>query len=198
MQRFIDRCARALELAIAGFLALMVLLVFGNVVLRYGFNSGIVISEELSRWLFIWLTFMGAVVALREHAHLGTDMLVSRLGRRGKTLCLLISQAGMLYITWLFLAGSWQQAQINWTVRAPVSGLSVALVYLSGVVFSVLAGALVLMQLVQTVRGRVREADLVMVRESEDEAEWQALQSRLAQQEAAQPTVLQGVPRGAA
>lgn len=198
MQRFIDRCARALELAIAGFLALMVLLVFGNVVLRYGFNSGIVISEELSRWLFIWLTFMGAVVALREHAHLGTDMLVSRLGRRGKTLCLLIGQAGMLYITWLFLAGSWQQAQINWTVRAPVSGLSVALVYLSGVVFSVLAGALVLMQLVQTVRGRVREADLVMVRESEDEAEWQALQSRLAQQEAAQPTVLQGVPRGAA
>ncbi len=198
MQRFIDRCARALELAIAGFLALMVLLVFGNVVLRYGFNSGIVISEELSRWLFIWLTFMGAVVALREHAHLGTDMLVSRLGRRGKTLCLLISQGCMLYITWLFLAGSWQQAQINWTVRAPVSGLSVALVYLSGVVFSVLAGALVLMQLVQTVRGRVREADLVMVRESEDEAEWQALQSRLAQQEAAQPTVLQGVPRGAA
>ena len=54
----------------------MVVLVFGNVVLRYGFNSGITVSEELSRWLFVWLTFLGAIVALREHGHLGTDMLV--------------------------------------------------------------------------------------------------------------------------
>ena len=48
----------------------MVLLVFGNVVLRYGFNSGITVSEEVSRWLFIWGTFMGAIVALREHGRL--------------------------------------------------------------------------------------------------------------------------------
>jgi TRAP-type C4-dicarboxylate transport system permease small subunit len=54
-------------------LALMVVMVFGNVVLRYGFNSGITVSEELSRWLFVWMTFLGAVVAVRNHAHLGTD-----------------------------------------------------------------------------------------------------------------------------
>ena len=46
-------------------LALMVVMVFGNVVLRYGFNSGITVSEELSRWLFVWMTFLGAIVALR-------------------------------------------------------------------------------------------------------------------------------------
>jgi len=57
----------------------MVVLVFTNVVMRYAFNSGITISEELSRWLFVWMTFMGAIVALRERAHLGTDTLVSRL-----------------------------------------------------------------------------------------------------------------------
>ena len=51
----------------------MVVLVFGNVVLRYGFNSGITVSEELSRWLLVWLTFLGAIVAVREHAHLGVD-----------------------------------------------------------------------------------------------------------------------------
>ena len=37
----------------------MVVLVFGNVVLRYAFNSGLTMSEEVSRWLFVWLTFMG-------------------------------------------------------------------------------------------------------------------------------------------
>ena len=49
------------------------------------------LSEELSRWLFVWMTFLGAVVALGDRAHLGTDMLVGRLGRRGKQFCLALA-----------------------------------------------------------------------------------------------------------
>ena len=44
---------KALEALLVLALAVMVLLVFGNVVLRYAFNSGITVSEEVSRWLFI-------------------------------------------------------------------------------------------------------------------------------------------------
>ena len=65
---------KVLEVVIAVCLLAMVVLVFGNVVLRYAFNSGIAVSEELSRWFFVWLTFLGAIVALREHAHLGTEV----------------------------------------------------------------------------------------------------------------------------
>ena len=43
-------------------LALMVVMVFGNVVLRYLFNSGITASEELARFFFLWLIFVGSVV----------------------------------------------------------------------------------------------------------------------------------------
>ena len=81
---WVDRYCRLLEALMAILLAMMVVLVFGNVVLRYAANSGITVSEELSRWLFVWMTFLGAVVGLKEHAHLGTDMLVCRLGTRGK------------------------------------------------------------------------------------------------------------------
>ncbi len=70
---------RALTVLMALCLVAMVVMVFGNVVLRYGFNSGITLSEELSRWLFVWMTFLGAVVALADRTHLGTDALVSRL-----------------------------------------------------------------------------------------------------------------------
>ena len=45
-------------------LALMVIMVFSNVVLRYVFNSGITATEELSRFLFLWLIFIGAIVAM--------------------------------------------------------------------------------------------------------------------------------------
>ena len=106
MQRWIDGYCRLLEVLIALLLALMVVLVFGNVVLRYGFNSGITVSEEVSRWLFVWLTFLGAIVALKEHGHLGSDMLVSRLPVWARRSAWCSGQLLMLYITWLLFSGS--------------------------------------------------------------------------------------------
>ena len=175
MNILIDRYCRALEWLIALLLALMVLLVFGNVVLRYVANSGITVSEELSRWLFVWMTFLGAIVALKEHGHLGTDMLVSRLGKTGKKVCLVLGQGLMLWATWLLFSGSLQQAQINRDVEAPVSGLSVAIFYASGAVFAVSAGVLLLREIWRTVSGQLRDDELVMVQESEDLAQVEEL-----------------------
>jgi TRAP-type C4-dicarboxylate transport system permease small subunit len=173
-------------------LALMVVLVFGNVVLRYAFDSGITVSEEVSRWLFVWMTFLGALVALKEHAHLGSDMLVSRLPVWGKKVCLVVGQLLMLYITWLLFWGSLAQARINWDVEAPVTGAPVALFYGAGVVFAVVSAGLILHQLWRAVSGQLGEADLVMVKESEEAAELEALQAELARENAAAAARQQG------
>jgi len=175
MNRWLDGACRAIEALSALFLAVMVLLVFGNVVLRYGFNSGITVSEEVSRWLFIWITFLGAVVALREHAHLGVDMVVSRLPPWGKKFCLAASHGVMLYICWLLFQGSLAQTRINWDVSAPVTGASMAVVYSVGIVFSVCAGLILLLDLVRLLRGRIADAELVMVRESEEATQLQQI-----------------------
>ena len=175
MHKAIHAVYRLLEVAMALALAAMVLMVFGNVVLRYAFNAGITVSEELSRWLFVWMTFLGAVVALKDHAHLGSDMLVSRLGPTGKRLCLGLGQALMLYITWLLLSGSWAQTLINLEVQAPVTGWPMAIVYASGIVFALGSGAILLAQFWRTLTGRLSERDLVMVQESEDLASVEAL-----------------------
>ena len=176
----IERFCRAIDVLIAAALAVMVVLVFGNVVLRYAFNSGIAVSEEISRWLFVWLCFMGAVVAMKEGAHLGTDMLVSRLPVAGKKACMVLGHLLMLYLTWLFFDGSWQQARLNHEVAAPVTGAPMSIFYASGVVFSVCAGILLLLQLARLLTGRLRESELVMVKESEEQAEFEALQADLA------------------
>jgi TRAP-type C4-dicarboxylate transport system permease small subunit len=170
----IDRFCRGIEWLLALMLAVMVLLVFGNVVLRYAFNSGITTSEELSRWLFVWLCFMGAVVAIHEHGHLGTDMLVGRLGPRGRRACLVVAQLAMLYVTWLVFSGSLAQARINWDNEAPVTGVSMAVFYGVGVAFAVPAAVLLALQLWRTLTGRMRDDELVMVQESEDLAALQA------------------------
>jgi TRAP-type transport system small permease protein len=155
MTQIIERYCRVLDAMIALFLAIMVVLVFGNVVLRYGFNSGITMSEEVSRWLFVWLCFLGAIVALKEHAHLGSDMLVSRLPVIGKKICLIAGQLLMLYITWLLLKGSYEQAKINWDVQAPVTGASVAIFYGAGVVFAISAGILLIREIWRALSGQL-------------------------------------------
>ncbi len=175
MDKLLKRYCQGLEWLLVGLLAVMVLLVFGNVVLRYAFNSGITVSEELSRWAFVWLTFLGAIVALREHGHLGTDMLVGRLGPVGKRVCLGVAQGFMLWMTWLMGSGAWAQTVINLDVEAPVSGWSMAWVYAVGVVFAVSSGLILLREFWRTVTGRLSERDLVMVQESEDLAQLEEL-----------------------
>lgn len=168
VQKFIDGCCKVLSLGMALCLAVMVVMVFGNVLMRYGFNSGITLSEELSRWLFVWMTFMGAIVALKEHGHLGTDLLVSRLGPAGKKLCLVLSHGAMLFICWLLFSGALAQTRINWDSTSAVMEVSMAWVYAPGLVFAVLGGLILLNQLLRLLTGQVRAEDLVMVQESED------------------------------
>src|SRR3546814_13459529 len=58
------------EAFMAATLTIMVIAVFSNVVLRYAFSTGLVIYDELSRLLFVWLVCVGSVVAASENKHL--------------------------------------------------------------------------------------------------------------------------------
>jgi TRAP-type C4-dicarboxylate transport system permease small subunit len=168
LEKFLGGFCKILSMVMAACLALMVVLVFGNVVMRYGFNSGIALSEELSRWLFVWMTFMGAIVALKEHGHLGTDMLVGKLGPRCKNFCLALSYALMLFICWLLYSGAYQQTLINWDSTSAVMEVSMAWIYAPGVVFAVLGGLILLAELLRLLTGQMRDEELVMIQESEE------------------------------
>lgn len=168
MERLVDTFCRALVAMMAVALMVMVVLVFGNVVLRYGFNSSITQSEEIGRWLFVWVTFMGAVVALREHAHLGTDALVARLPPVGKKICLVLGHLVMLYVCYLVFRGGLEQTRINLDVLAPSTQLPMAVLHAAGVAFAVCAGVVLLLDLWLLFTGRMAEHGLVLTRESED------------------------------
>ncbi len=129
MQAAINLFYRMLEGLIVIALASMAVMVFGNVVLRYGFNSGIAVSEELSRFFFVWLSFIGAVIAFREYSHLGIETFVQRLSRTGRLVCMGISNVIVALCAGIFFWGTWQQLDINITMAAPVTGLSMGWVY---------------------------------------------------------------------
>ncbi len=164
----IDRYCRILAGLMVACLGVMVVLVFGNVVMRYAFNSGIAISDELSRWLFVWMTFMGAVVAVRERGHLGTDFLVARLPRWGKKVFLGIGQVLMIYVCWLLFEGALAQTRINAQTTSAVMEAPVSYFYASGVMFAASAGLLLALDFLRLITGRLGDQDLVAIQESEE------------------------------
>lgn len=160
MTRGIEFLIRALEAVLVILLAGMAIMVFGNVVLRYGFNSGILISEEMSRYFFVWLTFIGAVVTFRENAHLGVETLVQRFGRRGRLVCLVISDFIILLCMAVFFWGTWKQHPINASMSAPVVGIPMSWIYGVGFFTSIGIGLLATMRLVRAFTGRITDEEI--------------------------------------
>lgn len=160
---------RSLEVCIALCLASMGVLVFGNVVLRYGFNSGIAFSEEISRLLFVWLTFLGAILASREHAHLGVDSLVRRLPHAARQACILVSGVLMILMCGLLFWGSLKQAQINLDNTMPVSGIPYATVHAAGVAAALGLMVSIFYNIFQALVHGEQAQNLVMVQHTDDQ-----------------------------
>lgn len=163
MHRIAAVIGKAIEYLIAACLLLMTCLVFANVIARYGFDSGIPVSEEVSRYCLVWLVFLGAITALRDHAHLGVDTLVRRLPPLGKKLCFVASSAIMLVCCWIMLRGSLHHMELARSNVSPVTGISQSWLFLAGVVAAAGMGGLILLNLFRLFTGKLDPASLVQV-----------------------------------
>jgi TRAP-type transport system small permease protein len=154
MKSLIHWYFKALEGVMVLCLAAMCVMVFGNVVLRHVFDSGINTSEELSRFLFIWLTFLGAIVAMREGGHLGMDMVVRRFTGRTRWVALMLSQLLVLACCAVLLWGMVLQHSINVANVGLVTGLSLGIVYSVAWLCAVSIGLMTLANIVLLLRGQ--------------------------------------------
>lgn len=135
---------KAIEAICVIILAAMSILVFLNVVLRYGFNSSINVTEEVSRYLFVWLTFLAAVLAFNENQHVSVTVFVEKFSPTAKKLLFIITDVIMLFCCYLIVDGSWIQFNLNLNNLAPISGLPQGITYLASTVAGVLIGLLIL------------------------------------------------------
>jgi TRAP-type C4-dicarboxylate transport system permease small subunit len=120
---------KAIDYLLGVLLAGMVIMVFGNVVLRYFFNSGILVSEELSRYFFVWIVFIGAISVSRERGHLGLDSIVRKLPKSGKKICGLLTHALVILSCALIFDGTLSQHEISATTTAPITEMKMIWVY---------------------------------------------------------------------
>ncbi len=150
---------KALEFLVVLILATMACLVFLNVVLRYGFNSSINVTEEVSRYLFVWLTFLGAILAFSDNQHVSVTMLTDKLSPLKRHILRLLTDSIMLFCCYLIVQGGWIQFQLNINNLSPISEIPTGVTYLAAVVSGVLIAILIAARLVSTVAILVKGED---------------------------------------
>lgn len=168
MEKFFKGINSLLHGMIAVCLSCMTIFVFMNVILRYFFNSGLTWAEEASRYLFIWLIFLGSIVAYQQNAHLGVDTLVQKLSMKGRKVLFIVNNILLLGTMALVVDGTWKITlltvdQVSASMRMPL-----AWVYVSGFIASLSMSFISLHNLYRAFTNKLDENDLVMISDSED------------------------------
>ena len=149
MRRVVRRFWSVIDVVMAVLLAAMIALVFANVVLRYGFSSGIRQSVELARLWFVWVVMLGAAVTLRRGEHLAvaefSEALFPKAVPHLRRVCWLVVIAAVV----MLFIGALNQTIANWSNISQLTGLPSGLFYLSGVVSAVLMAGIALARLVR-------------------------------------------------
>lgn len=131
MRRALAWLGELTEWAIAAMMAVLVAVTLLQVYFRYFAGSSLDWSEELARYLFVWIAFLTGAVAVRRRAHVVVDILVVRLPpglQRG--LAVLTVGLTLVFLAFLALYGA-SLVRLVWTQTTPGLGVSRGYVFLS-------------------------------------------------------------------
>ena len=121
--------AAVVRWVIISMMALMTILVFLHVLFRDLFNTPLGWSEEIARFAFVWLSFLGAAILIRTDGHIRVALFVDRLPNVGWIMARTIQYAGALFCIGIFLSGGLGLAQKEWSQIAPATDLPMGYVY---------------------------------------------------------------------
>jgi TRAP-type transport system small permease protein len=140
--------------AVIAILAAMAAMVFANVALRFLTDHSILWVEEVSRYLMIWLTFLGAGLVLRYGGHIGVDTLQEALPRHAASIRATIFVLLLAFFATMLWLGI-RYSMVTWGQTTPVMQIPIGVVYLAMPIgFALLIVHLLLMAVGYVRRGR--------------------------------------------
>lgn len=138
---FLEKSSRAYHLLIQVERAVSSLLLVGvfvavmlQVVTRYVFNNPLVWTEEIARFLLVWLTFVAAGYVASRRLHIVVDLLVAKLGKVGTVIVDSFAVIAVLMVSGALSWAAFTVAQDANHLRAPASDLPLSVLYLAGFV----------------------------------------------------------------
>jgi len=133
MKKTIDRIFGVVNWVAMISLLIMVILVFLNVLLRYLFDSGLPWSEEASRIAFVWVVFLGIVIANRDDSHLRVDIVVSKLHGVSQKIAKGFQGIITILVLTSVLIGGTKLMLLTHAQALPATGLPTSIIYIAGV-----------------------------------------------------------------
>lgn len=137
MSRLLNALFKGIEVLISIALAVMILLVFTNVILRFIFDTGFAWSEEVARISFIYLVYFGSIEAMRDNRHLLIDSVLIRLPATSQKLLYTLIQGLIIWLMTSLTAGSYGLMLQNYHNKWVATGIPVWLVYLAGFIMGI-------------------------------------------------------------
>ena len=131
MQRILDCVDGILQKIIIGAMAFMLFFTFIQVVARYLFESSLVFSEELSRYLFVWTVFLGLPVVAKRGGHMAVTALSGRLkGAAARAMSIAAYLVGIAFMATMIVQGV-EMVQRTSQQLSPAMEISMSWVYLA-------------------------------------------------------------------
>lgn len=155
----------AIEVLMASFLAVMIALVFVNVILRYAFSTGFEWSEEIARLCFIYLVYLGTIGAMRDNQHLIIDSVLSRIPVVFQKIIYFLVQVGIIWVMAVLTMGSWQLVVQNLGDRWVATQYPIYLVYAIGLVTGISIIIIALANIYRLVVAGMPVSELLAVRD---------------------------------
>ena len=161
MNKLVDKLFKGIDYFTGILTGLMVFFVFLNVVLRTFFNAGLTWSEELARYLFVYVTYIGAISAMRANAHLGVDTLISRMNIVSQTIIAIL----MIILVW----GSEKMVAQNTASRTAALGIPYSVLYFAGIITGVAIAIMAVINIVHALKNPSEISEIVTMSTSDDD-----------------------------
>jgi TRAP-type C4-dicarboxylate transport system permease small subunit len=122
---------RAVDACVMSLMAVLAVVLFLAVITRYMFNFPLAWSEEVSRYAFVWLSFLGAELCFRANMHIGVDLLVRLFPLRVQQIVWRGGQAlAAILLIGLLIAGI-NMTALTYDQLSPALGIPMSFVYLA-------------------------------------------------------------------
>lgn len=120
---------KILNFITAGILVILVIIVFSNVLGRYVFHSSLAWAEEISRFLLIWMVFLGSVAAYINNEHLGLDIVTQAIPKKLAQVITFVTDFLVIYALYLLVNGGYTMTLESWDWLSPATSTPYGWVY---------------------------------------------------------------------
>jgi TRAP-type transport system small permease protein len=129
LHRVYSALQKTIRVCLCALLVCMVVIVFANVISRYYLEASLAWSEEVTRFMLVWMVFLGAVLAYVNDEHLGLDILVKSLPRRVQSAVAVIVDALIMFAVILLIRGGSMLMVGSWEWEAPATAIPYGYIY---------------------------------------------------------------------